>query len=66
MREKILHTTFNLLMEPGMYRDVKRASKQKNVPMSEIVREGIRRILSEIEKENNAVLEVYGDERKGR
>ena len=66
MRKRTYHTSVNLLLEPEMYLSVRMAAQVKKTTMSRIIREGIRMVLSKIEKENNAVMEEYGDEQQGK
>ncbi len=56
MKIRKLHTSFNLLIEPELYQNLKMAARLQHTPMSRIVREGIRLILAKIDKENNAVM----------
>ena len=64
MRQRILHTSVNLLIQPEMYQSVKLAARVKKTSMSRIIREGIRMVLSKIEKESNTLVEEYADEQQ--
>ena len=65
MRKRNYHTSVNLLIQPEMYQSIKQFARVRNTTMSKIIRDGIRMALSKIEKENNAVMEEYGDEQQG-
>jgi hypothetical protein len=56
MRNRIFHTSINLLIEAGLYQRLRWAAKQKKTSMSKIVREGIKIILAQIEKEIDIVM----------
>ena len=56
MRDRKYHTSVNLLIEPGLYQRLKMAARLKKIPMSKIIRDGIRLILDKIDIENNAVI----------
>ena len=59
MRNRMLHTSINLLIEPGLYQGLRMAANLRKTSMSKLVRDGIRLILAQIDKENNAV--IVGD-----
>ena len=56
MRNRTLHTSINLLVEPGLYQDLKRVAKLEKTPMSKIIRNGIRLEIARIDKKNNLVM----------
>ncbi|MFO7666926.1 MAG: ribbon-helix-helix domain-containing protein, partial [Desulfobacterales bacterium] len=56
-RNRTFHTSINLLIEPGLYQRLKMAARLKKIPMSRIIRDGIKLILAKIDKENNAVIQ---------
>jgi len=56
MRNRTLHTSINLLVEPGLYQDLKRVAKLEKTPMSKIIRNGIRLEIARIDKKNNSVM----------
>jgi len=56
MRTRNFHTSINLLMEAGLYQRLKRDAKLTNTSMSQIVREGTKIILDQIEKELDKVM----------
>lgn len=56
MRNRTLHTSVNLLVEPGLYQRLKMAAKVKKISMSKIVREGTKIRLDQIEKETDVVM----------
>jgi predicted DNA-binding protein len=62
MRNRKLHTSINLLLEPEMYQRLKLTASVKKIPMSKIIRDGIKLKLDKIDKENNAV--IPGDKLK--
>jgi len=56
MRIRTYHTSINLLIEPGLYQRLKMAARLKKTSMSKLVREGIKLILDQIEKETDVVM----------
>jgi hypothetical protein len=56
MRNRTFHTSINLLIEAGLYQRLRWAAKLKKTSMSKIVREGIKLILEQIEKETDVVM----------
>jgi post-segregation antitoxin (ccd killing protein) len=57
MRTRTLHTSVNLLVEPELYQRLKVKSKLKNISMSQIIRQGIRLRLDQMDRENpNAII----------
>ena len=56
MRLRTFQTSFNLLLEAGLYQRLRMAAKLKKTSMSKLVRDGIKLILAQIDKENNAVM----------
>lgn len=65
MRDRTLHTSVNLLVEPAMYQRLKVNSRLKHIPMSRIIREGIDLRLDQMERANPNVIMIGGkhDER---
>ena len=57
MRTRTLHTLLNLVVEPGLYQRLKMTAKLEKTPMSQIVREGIKLRLDQIDKKNDAVMQ---------
>ena len=55
MRNRTLHTSLNLLIEPSTYQRLKMIARLQKTTMSKLVRDGIKLILAQIDKENNAV-----------
>jgi predicted DNA-binding protein len=56
MRDRTFHTSINLLIEAGLYQRLRWAAKQTKTGMSKIVREGIKIIMAQIEKEIDIVM----------
>jgi hypothetical protein len=57
MRERTLHTSVNLLVEPELYQRLKMKSRLKHIPMSQIIREGANMRLDQMDRENpNAII----------
>lgn len=56
MKIRTYHTSINLLIEPEIYQRLKMTAKLQKTSMSEIIRDGIKLKLAEIDKENNAIL----------
>lgn len=56
MKKRRYHTSMNLLLEPDMYQRIKMISTLERIPMSELIREGIKLKIDEIDKKNNAVI----------
>ncbi len=54
MRNRTLHTSINLLVEPGIYQRLKMVARLQKTTMSKLVRDGIKLKLAQINKENNA------------
>jgi predicted DNA-binding protein len=57
MRIRTFHTPINLLVEPTLYQRLKMTAKLEKTPMSQIIREGIKLRLDEIDKKNYAVMQ---------
>ena len=55
MRKRTLHTSINLLIEPGIYQQLKMIATLKEISMSKIIRAAIRLWLDRYEKENNII-----------
>ena len=55
MRIRTFHTSLNLLIEPSTYQRLKMIARLQKTTMSKLVRDGIKLILAQIDKENNAV-----------
>jgi len=55
MKNRTYHTSINLLIEPATYVRLRMLAKEKGTSMSMIIRDGIRLILAQIDKENNAI-----------
>jgi len=56
MRERILHTSMNLLLDPDTYQRIKMIATLQKIPMSKFIREGINLRLAQYDKENNSVI----------
>jgi hypothetical protein len=56
MRKRTLHTSINLLIEPGTYQRIKMIANLKKISMSKFIREGIRLGLTKYDKENNFIV----------
>jgi hypothetical protein len=56
MRNRNFHTSINLLIEAGLYQRLRRDAKLTNTSMSKIVRDGIKVVLDQIEKELDKVI----------
>ena len=59
MRNRLLQTSINLLVEADLYQRLKKAARLTKTSMSKIVRDGINIILERIEKE----IDVMGGEK---
>ena len=57
MRTRTLHTSINLLIEPGTYQRLKMIAGLQKTTMSKFIREGIKLRLAQYDKENNSVVE---------
>ena len=57
MRTRTLHTSINLLIEPGTYQRLKMIAGLKKTTMSKFIREGIKLRLAQYVKENNSIVE---------
>ncbi|MCK9390691.1 MAG: hypothetical protein M0Q01_03885 [Syntrophales bacterium] len=55
MRKRTLHTSVNLLIQPGLYQRLKMAATLKKTSMSKLIREGIKLRLDQIDKQNNVI-----------
>jgi len=55
MRNRIYHTSINLLIEPEMYQRIKMIATLQKTTMSKIIRESIKLWLSRYDKENNSI-----------
>lgn len=55
MRKRNYHTSINLLIEPGLYQELKKIATLRKISMSKFIREGIRMRLDKYEKENNII-----------
>jgi predicted transcriptional regulator len=56
MRNRTYHTPMNLLLEPDMYQRLRMIARLQKTTMSKIIRDGIKKELDRIDKENNAVI----------
>ena len=56
MRERTLHTSINLLLEPDTYQRIKMIATLQKTPMSKFIREGINLRLAQYDKESNSVV----------
>ena len=56
MRQRTLHTSINLLIEPDTYQRIKMIARLQKTPMSKFIREGINLRLALYDKENNSIL----------
>lgn len=56
MRQRTLHTSINLLIEPDTYQRIKMVARLQKTPMSKFIREGIKLRLAQYDKENNSVI----------
>ena len=56
MRDRNFQTSVNLLVEAGLYQDLRRISKLEKIPMSKIIRNGIKLEIARIDKKNNAIM----------
>jgi len=63
MRERTLHTSINLLLDPDTYQRIKMIATLQKIPMSKFIREGINLRLAQYDKENNSVI---GGKDRGR
>lgn len=62
MRNRIYHTSINLLLDPATYQRIKMIARLKNITMSKIIREGIKLFLAQYDRENNSfTIEESGD-----
>jgi len=55
MRNRTLHTSVNLLIEPATYQRLKMTARLENISMSRIIRDGIKVRLDQIDKKNNSI-----------
>jgi len=65
MRKRTFHTSINLLLEPDMYQRIKMISGLEGIPMSELIREGIKLWLAKHDKENNSMVNYEIENEKG-
>ena len=56
MRDRNFQTSVNLLVEAGLYQDLRRVANLEKTPMSKIIRNGIRFEIARIDKKNNAIM----------
>jgi len=56
MRDRNFETSVNLLVEAGLYQDLRRVAILEKTPMSKIIRNGIRLEIARIDKKNNSVM----------
>jgi len=56
MRQRTLHTSMNLLLEPDIYQRIKMIARLQKTPMSKFIREGINLRLAQYDKENNSIM----------
>ena len=68
MRNRIYHTSVNLLLDPATYQRIKMIARLRKMTMSKIIREGIKLFLAQYDRENNSItienatdLEKIGD-----
>lgn len=55
MRNKIYHTSVNLLLDPATYQRIKMIARLRKISMSKIIREGIKLFLAQYDRENNSI-----------
>ncbi len=55
MRDKIYHTSVNLLLDPATYQRIKMIARLQRISMSKIIREGIKLFLARYDRENNSI-----------
>lgn len=55
MRNRIYHTSINLLLDPATYQRIKMIARLRKITMSKIIREGIKLFLAQYDKENNSI-----------
>lgn len=55
MRNRIYHTSVNLLLDPATYQRIKMIARLQKISMSKIIREGIRLFLAQYDRENNSI-----------
>lgn len=55
MRERMFHTSINLLIEPDMYQRIKTIARLRKTSMSKLIRDGIKLFLAQYDKENNSI-----------
>ena len=61
MRNRTLHTSVNLLVEAELYQRLKMSAGVKKVPMSKIIRNGIRHELDKMDRENPNAIIIEGE-----
>jgi len=55
MRKRTYHTPVNLLLEPTLYQHLRTSAIHEKVSMSQLIREGLKLRLDQIDKKNNAI-----------
>ena len=55
MRNRIYHTSINLLLDPATYQRIKMIARLQRISMSKLIREGIKLFLAQYDKENNSI-----------
>ena len=55
MRNRTLHTSVNLLIEPAVYQRIKMIARLKKISMSKIIRNGINHEIDQFDKEDNSI-----------
>lgn len=55
MRNRIYHTSINLLLDPATYQRIKMIARLTKTSMSMLIREGIKLFLAQYDKENNSI-----------
>ena len=61
MRTRTLHTSVNLLVEPELYQRLKMSAGLERIPMSIIIRNGIRSELDKMDRENPNAIIIEGE-----
>lgn len=56
MRDRIYHTSVNLLLDPATYQRIKMIARLRKITMSKIIREGIKLFLAQYDKDNNSII----------
>lgn len=55
MRNRIYHTSINLLLDPATYQRIKMIARLRKISMSMLIREGIKLFLAQYDRENNSI-----------